>query len=166
MKRVLTHPEDFCSFLDQDTSDPAYEQIRAHLSGCPQCREDVKGWESIDAWFRSGESTIEVPPFQWRRIAARLQEPQPVGWLVRLRTMLRPWRPAWNVTVGSLVLAGMILGGLEYRRINEEKQLLLAVTRYVAEEGARIGTDGNPFRVAATSDNPFSKSKFPIEGKH
>jgi anti-sigma factor RsiW len=165
MKRVLTHPENFCSYLDHDTSDSGYEQIRAHLDECPMCREEVKGWESVDAWFRSGEFSIEVPPFQWQRIAARLQEPEPVGLLARLRTLFHPWKLTWNVALGSLVLAGMILGGLEYRRNAEEKQLLLAVTRYVAEEGARIGAEENPFRVAATSDNPFSKSQVSVESK-
>jgi anti-sigma factor RsiW len=165
MKRVLTHPENFCSYLDRDTSDSGYQQIRAHLDECPQCREELKSWESIDAWFRSGESSIIVPPFQWQRIAARLQEPEPAGWLLHLRTLMRPWRLTWNLALGSLVLTGMILGGIEYRRNTEEKELLLAVTRYVAEEGARIGAEENPFRVATTANNPFSRSQVPVESK-
>ena len=63
----------------------------------------------------------------------------------------------WNIALSAVVIAAVVFSGLEYSRNIQEKQLLLAVTSYAQEEGARISADGNPFRTgAAAEENPFT----------
>ncbi len=167
MNRDTGHPEDFSPYLDKDVLDPKHEEIRLHLSECSRCRDEVRRWQSVEAMFRSGESEIELPPFQWQRIAARLQPQPPLGLLARFQLQSRPWKLAWNMTLGTLLLGAMIVSGLEYRKYSEEKQLLLAVAQYAKEEGRRIAEDGNPFRIAtAAENNPFAQSHFAQETKN
>ena len=166
MNRVSGHPEDFCPYLDRDSSSPKYEEIRQHLENCVQCQDEVRHWQSLDSMFRSADADIEVPPFQWQRIAARLRTPAPAGIMDRLRPLFQPWKLAWNVTLATILLGAVIFSGLEYRKNFEEKQLLLAITRYAQEEGQRIVADGNPFgTVAAERDNPFARSPFGGESR-
>lgn len=160
MKSAMEHPEDFSLYLDGETADPGYEEIRLHLETCARCREEVRNWRSLDSMFRSDESAIEVPPWQWQRIAAHLEAPLPAGRLAGIGRIFRPWSFAWNLTLTSLLLAGMLIGGMEYRNTLEERQLLLAVTNYAANEGQRIAAEGNPFRDRnVTTDNPFSQAR-------
>ena len=166
MNRIEGHPEDFGPYLDRDFSDRKYEEIRKHLETCVRCRNEVRDWQSFDSMFRSADADIEVPSFQWQRIAARLQAPAPSGILARLRPLLQPWKLAWNVTLATILLGAVIFSGLEYRKNFEEKQLLLAITRYAQEEGQRIVADDNPFgTVAAERDNPFARSPFGGESR-
>ena len=166
MNRDAGHPENFSPYLDKDVLDPKHEEIRLHLSECSRCRDEVGRWQSVEAMFRSGESEIELPPFQWQRIAAQLREPAPTGILARFRSSLRPWKFAWNTGLATLALGIALMTGFQFYRIMETKELLLAVTRYANEEGERIGADGNPFRLAAASEsNPFIKSPFSGDSK-
>jgi len=166
VNRVSSHPEDFCPYLDRDSSDPKYEEIRRHLDVCVPCHDEVRNWQSFDSIFRSDAAEIEAPPFQWQRIAARIQPPVPVGILARIRPLFQPWKLAWNVTLATIFLGAVIFSGIEYRNSFEEKQLLLAITRYAEETGSRIAADGNPFQTAAAEhDNPFARSPFAGESK-
>ena len=155
MKRGNPHIEDFGPVLSRQDADPEYPEIRRHLDHCQECRDELKNWQVLDELFRSEQA--EVPPFQWQRIAARLQEDRNAARLPRLVSLLRNWRPAWNIALGTAVIAAVIFSGVEYSRNVQEKQLLLAVTRYAQEEGVRISADGNPFRTgAAAENNPFT----------
>jgi hypothetical protein len=129
VNRISGHPKDFCPYLDRDSSDPKYEEIRRHLDVCVPCRA-------------------------------------PVGILARLQPLFQPWKLAWNVTLATILLGAVIFSGIEYRKNFEEKQLLLAITRYTQEEGQRIAADGNPFQTAAAEhDNPFARSPFAGKGR-
>ncbi len=166
MESNTRHPEDFSPYLDKDVLDPRHEEIRVHLSECSRCRDEVRKWQSVDALFRSAESEIELPPFQWQRIASRLRLQPRLSPLARLRAQVRPWNLAWSTALGVLFLGAVIVSGLEYRKYSEEKQLLLAVTRYAAEEAERIAADGNPFKIsAAAEDNPFAERNFAEPGQ-
>jgi hypothetical protein len=166
VNRVSGHPEDFGPYLDRDSSDPKYEEIRRHLDACVPCQDELRNWQSFDSTFRSGAAEIEVPPFQWQRIAAQIQTPTPIGILARLRPLFQPWKLAWNVTLATILLGAVIFSGIEYRKDFEEKQLLLAITRYSQEEGERIAADGNPFQTAgAERNNPFARSPFAGESR-
>ena len=166
MNQNLNHPENFGPLIDRDLSDPLYEEIAGHLNECAGCRQELHNWQSVDALFRSADPGIDVPPFQWQRIAAQLREPAPTGILARFRSSLRPWKFAWNTGLATLALGIALMTGFQFYRIMETKELLLAVTRYANEEGERIGADGNPFRLAAASEsNPFIKSPFSGDSK-
>ena len=166
MNTLNGHPEDFSPYLDRDFSSRKYEEIRQHLENCVQCQDEVRNWQSFDSMFRSANADIEVPPFQWQRISARLRTPAPAGILARLRPLFQPWKLAWNVTLATILLGAVIFSGLEYRKSFEEKQLLLVIARYAQEEGQRIVADDNPFRaVAVERDNPFAKSPFAGESR-
>jgi len=157
MRRGNQHPEDFGPVLNRDTADPEFTELMSHLNQCQHCREELKGWQSLDDLFRSEQANLEVPPFQWGRIAARLEETRGAGVPSGLRSWFLPRQAAWNVALGAAVLAAVIFGGLEYSRNIQEKQVLLAVTRYAQEEGIRISADGNPFRSGtAAENNPFT----------
>ena len=166
MKTMNDHPEDFCPYLDRDSSSQKYEEIRRHLESCVRCRDEVRYWQSFDSTFRSADADIEVPPFQWQRIAMRLRTPAPAGILARLRPLFQPWKLAWNVTLATILLGAVIVSGLEYRKNTEEKQLLFAIAQYAQEEGQRTLANDNPFRaVAADRDNPFARSPFAGESR-
>jgi anti-sigma factor RsiW len=159
MNQAVEHPEDFSPFLDRDFSDPKYEEIRKHVDGCARCREEIRGWQSLDALFRTEEATIDVPPFQWRRIAIQLQTPVPAGMLDRFRAWMQLRRLAWSAALATLVLGALTFTGLEYQNNLEEKQLLLAISESAAVEEQRAAAAENPFRTAAAANdnsNPFA----------
>jgi len=158
MTQGSVHPNDFGPYIDGEVSDARYGEISAHLDACPDCRREAADWRSLDALVRSGAERIEVPPFQWARIAARLESPAPAGWWPRFRSPGRPWNRALQAGLATLVLGGALITVFQYYRTMETRQLLLAVTRYAEEESLRISADGNPFRLAAASeDNPFAR---------
>lgn len=159
MKALVQHPEDLTPFLNGEITDPGYLEIKSHLDGCAQCRSEVEKWRSFDALFRSEDEELEVPHFQWQRIAAHLRDPIPAIKPAGLSRFFQPWKLAWNLTLATLVLTGVLFTGFEYRKNLEEKQLLLAVTDYAMGEGQRVGSGNNPFRLAnAPDNNPFSEN--------
>ena len=160
MNKRTDHPDDLSPYLDHDSLDPRCKEIEIHLDTCSRCRDELRTWQSVDALIRTNGDRIDVPPFQWQRIAAQLQTPLPMSLLARFRLLLQPWKPAWNVTA-AVILSVALLTGLEYHKNYEEKQLLLAVSRYAAAEQLKLGSEENPFRTATISDradesNPFA----------
>lgn len=159
MNNDKAHIEDFSPYLDLDVSDPRHAEIEDHIGGCPACSEEARRWQAVDASFHTPEAEIEVPPFQWQRIAAELRNPAPAGVVSRLLALRRPWGLAWNVTLATLILGTFLISGLQYRRYSEERRILYAITSYTAEKGERMGSAGNPFEIAAavTGNNPFAR---------
>jgi hypothetical protein len=153
-------PIDFSIHLDQDTSDSRYREISAHLAECTRCRDEAKNWSSIDDLFR-GEDRIEVPPFQWQRIAAQMKTNTNSNMRRHFRLPLPNWKPVWSLALAAIVMIVAVWSGLEYRRYGEEKQLLLAISRYASVEQSQTGPDENPFRIPNAADyanesNPFA----------
>ena len=139
MNKVMKHPEDFGPFLNRDLSDPECEEIRLHLEDCSQCRDEVATWRSMDTLFRGVQTEIEVPPFQWQRIAARLQAPAQMDLPARLLLLLRPWKVTLRVSLATLVFGAAILTALVYQKNNEERQLLSSVRQYAAALEQKTG---------------------------
>jgi anti-sigma factor RsiW len=162
MNRLTGHPDDLSPYLDHDSLDPRCKEIELHLDTCSQCRNELHRGQSMEALFRAGRDEIEVPPFQWQRIAAQLQTPLPLNSFARVRLLPWPWKPAWNVTLAAVILSVALLAGLEYHKNYEEKQLLLAVSRYAAAEQLRLGSEENPFRTATISDRTDESNPFAI----
>src|SRR5881409_2531327 len=112
------HPEDFGPYLDGDFADSRYQEIKNHLNSCHRCAEELKVWREMDSLFRAPELSLDVPPFQWPRIAARLQQRKQVPvrqqW-VRL-LFARPSPALWSVAAALVLVSAALLGGLEHRR--------------------------------------------------
>jgi hypothetical protein len=155
------HPENFGPYLDRVSTDPECEEIRHHTVGCIRCQDEVRNWQSLDALFRSRQDEIEVPPFQWQRIAAQIRQPAPAGVLARFALFFKPQKLVWNAVLATFLLGAVIFAGIEYLKNTEEKMYLLAITRYATVEIKQVTADGNPFQTASASyDNPFAKSPF------
>jgi predicted anti-sigma-YlaC factor YlaD len=157
MNRIADHPEDFGPYLDRDRSDPGYEKIQEHLQVCAECRKEVDALRSVDILFRNPEAEIEVPPFQWQRIATRMQTRPAAGFLARYRLLARPWKAA----LATFVLGAAIMTGLQIQRGYADQQLLRAISRYAAAEQQRLGANENPFRTSlgayhTDETNPFA----------
>jgi anti-sigma factor RsiW len=161
VRETKEHPEDFGPYLQGEASDPKFQEVRAHAEECARCQDEVRMWKSVDELFRSPESEIPVPPFQWQRIQARMQASAPAGLAGRLPLVFRRWKPAWSGALVTLALGTMIVTGIGIRKSLEERQLLLAITQYAQEESRRIAADENPFRVPTGSEQgPFDRSLF------
>jgi len=134
--------------------------VSAHLEHCEQCRSEAALWRELNRLVRAHVPQIDVPPFQWERIAARLGESGPkAGFAERIRATFRAHRLAWNTAMGAILVAGITLSGLEYHKLRQQEQLL-PIVAYSAAEGQRLTTAGNPFRgyVESTADeNPFAR---------
>src|SRR6266542_1706344 len=118
MSNPSRHPEDFGPYLDKDLADPRYQEIKNHLNSCRQCAEELKVWQEMDSLFRAPELSLDVPPYQWPRIAARLHEPSQVPLRQRWVRLLfaRPGPALWGVAASLVLVSAALLGGLEYRR--------------------------------------------------
>jgi anti-sigma factor RsiW len=160
MRDIGRHPANLVPFLDGDLADPGYEKIRLHLDECEECRRECEAWRQAEKLVRAHAPRIEVPPFEWRRIAARLDEKKSgAGWFARFAGSVRAHRLAWNAALGTLLIAAITASGLEFRR-HARDQVLVPIMAYAASETARLGSAGNPFQAyvdAASDENPFAK---------
>ena len=160
MKEANQHPEDFGACLDIASADPRREEIGRHLERCRECRDELGRWRAAEALFRLPELELEVPPFQWQRIQARLEavdaraeRPNPI-WV-----WLRPRALGFGMAVPVLFFALITAAGLQYRNHVENEQLA-ALKAYSEGVQYSLRTAGNPFRGAvpgdASGENPFT----------
>jgi len=148
---------------------PGFEDGRP----APGNAETERGaWEAVDALFRVPEGELEVPPFQWQRIRALIEDGRArPPFSLRLRDWLVLRAFAMGAAV-SLLLFGMVtLAGLQYRshmvreHMAELKVYSERATRQLVEAGNpfRLGQQGegevaNPFEAyfSGGSGNPFA----------
>jgi anti-sigma factor RsiW len=147
------HPKDLSPYLDGDFSDQNYEEIRTHLSNCPECSDEVQQWRSWEETFRSPDMQIEVPASQWLQIRARL-ESAPAPWWERWAAAFRPGRLAWSLAALAIVVGGVV-SGLQYNSSLQERRQVSALTAFAESERSWIDTADNPFRSELSGDNPF-----------
>jgi hypothetical protein len=161
MKETGNHPQDFSPLVDHDTTDGRYQELQNHVDSCLTCREEVRAIESFDRMFRSQHLEIEVPPFQWARIQARLERSGQGRWRAAFEA-LKPHRLVWKLAAGVFLALVLGVSGLEFYQYNQRSQFLALVT-YTAAERQRIETAENPFRsfLAAQDVNPFEKVQIP-----
>jgi anti-sigma factor RsiW len=157
MNRTSGHPEDFGPYLDRDCSGPGHEEVREHLQECAECRKEIDALRRVDALFRSPETEIEVPSFQWQRIAARMTTPRTAGLPALFHHLARPWKMA----LATLGIGAAIMTGLQVQKGFEERQLLRTISRYAANEQQRMGAKKNPFpsptgAYHSDENNPFA----------
>lgn len=154
-------------YLDGQTADKGYRAIQQHLDSCQECQAEIRTLKSLDSMFRLPEFEIQVPPYQWQRIRARLAgNAVERGWRGWLVAMLKPSKLAFSMTTSILLIFGMAFFGWEYRRHLAEDQFL-AIAAYSETERQRIGHAENPFRSYATApsdENPFTRFQTPIAG--
>jgi anti-sigma factor RsiW len=160
MKDTFNHPADFSAYLDRDTSDSRYDEIRGHIERCARCRDEVGILQSMDAMFRSADR-VEVPSFQWQRIAAQIQA-GPSDRLAPLWRLLEFRKPVWSAAVATLVLVVALMAGLSYHKNSEQKQLLIAISRYVSVAESKTGPEENPFQVQIVADHTNERNPFDV----
>jgi hypothetical protein len=160
MRMTGSHPEDFSPYLDGDTSDFRYLELKRHLDSCPACANEIKEWQSFEAACKTPEFELEVPPFQWQRIQSRLEQENPepasfkrwIGWLLRPQILYRG-------AMASLLGLVFLYSGFEYRlyvKTNQMKDL----AAFSALEHARLQAAYNPFSDLTNdsySQNPFAE---------
>ncbi|MFH1575045.1 MAG: hypothetical protein ABIG68_13765 [Acidobacteriota bacterium] len=159
MKEKSGHPEDLRPYLDANVSHPEFEGLRAHIESCGHCLEEARTWRTLNGLVRAHAPEIEVPPFQWQRIAARLSERPRPSRFVQLLASLRVHRLAWNAAVGAVLVAAITISGLEIHQYRQERALT-PIAVYSEAEGRRLLSAENPFRgfvEAATDQNPFAR---------
>lgn len=160
------HPEDFSPYLDRDLEDSRYDEIRRHIESCPKCREEIRIWRSLDDLFRTPGIEVEVPPFQWARIEAKLKAARP-GILERLTRLLDSRRLARRLAqrlpltagIAFVLIAAFTFSGVQYRRYIEKRDFADLLV-FSESETRRISETENPFRALLGGDadeNPFSR---------
>ena len=101
------------AYQDGELKPAERKRIRAHLEGCPACRDQYE--EMHQVWHTLGEmSEIQPTPGFYPRLLGRIERPHKVGPLQRLRWALQPF-PAPLATVTVLfvgILVGAYLGNL------------------------------------------------------
>jgi len=162
------HPEDLTPLVAGRREHPEYGVLRAHVDGCTECRGEVEELRQLSDLFRAPELEIEVPAYQWTRIAARLESERRTP-LARLASWLWPVvsqnRLAYSVAMLAVFAVVISAGGLYYRAYSEHQQILSALrasgseTRRVEnpfEAYLRTESGQNPFDKATESSNPFA----------
>lgn len=158
MSDTSRHPEDFSPYLDKDLEDSRYQEIENHLNSCRQCAEELNVWQKTDSLFRAPELVLDVPPFQWSRIAARLQEPVQVPVRQRWLRLLFARPAIWGIAAAVVFVSAALLGGLEYRRKENREKMLAHILTTPGEQAS------NPFReylALKTENNPFDEFRYP-----
>lgn len=161
MRARFPHLEDMSPYLDRDISDPRYAEIEAHLAACRECREEERDWRSMEAAFRTADLDLEVPPFQWQRIVARIQSgPSVVDWRHRLASFIRFALPTRRAVVAFAAFVAVVsLATFEYWKTRSEQRILAEIARYDAEWHTQFPSE-NPFRSyeePLPSANPFEE---------
>ncbi len=164
-KKGNRHPEDFSPYLDRDFENPRYEEIRAHLTECPQCVDELGVWQKMDSMFRSQELQIEVPAFQWQRIAARLEEHYqiPVHRHPASTLFAFPSRLVWSGALALILMAAGTFGVLEYRKSVSDQRILSLIAKSAREVDNRQSL-ANPFQAylaPSAQRNPFEDFRYP-----
>ena len=178
MARDNNHPKDLSPYLDNDYSDKEYNRIQAHLSECSHCREELESIQQMEALFRAPEIQIEPSPFQWTRIAARLEageEPRRkrIGWVPgglagswdKWKSLvgagrLAPFSAARAATTLALVvvLGLMAVGGFQYLGYQQQNQLDRQILTMIANADLGIpGLHDGLYENNGEGLNPFRR---------
>jgi hypothetical protein len=169
MNRRVEHPLNLTILLDGNAADKECQEIKQHVESCAQCKEEIRVWESLDDLVRSEELIIEVPPFQWQRIQARLATSRPaVGSWMRFFALTKPRLVAWRAAAAVLVIGLAVLFGWQYYyKVNQLNQLK-TLEAFSQAESLRLSTARNPFSAFGESaiGNPFDQFEAKISGKN
>lgn len=118
---------------DGESAELSLEEMKAHLSGCEGCRDEVGRMQQVNDIFREAmrrETTIDL----WPVINSRLGQQSPrIGWQLyavvgvlllgyKLFEMLPEADPGWAIRLAPLVIFGALLFVLKENpfRINTE----------------------------------------------
>ncbi len=92
----MNHPrDDLTAYLDGALPPARADEVRAHLAGCPACREEEARLRSAVALLSSLPPAPELPPFFATRLEARLREERERA----PRRRLSAGSPAWAAPV-------------------------------------------------------------------
>jgi hypothetical protein len=96
----LERLEEYC---DGELAAADREQVAAHLIACGDCAEEFASLTAEQELFARYDRDVEVPPFLWTRIAARLPATQ------------RRWFDLFAVRVGAIavVLLAIVIGNTD-----------------------------------------------------
>ncbi len=101
--------EYLAAYADGELDDTARARVRAHLIGCPDCRRDLAGLETVDALLRRSP-TPEPSEAEWDKVSVALdreiQSAVAVTALPRERARSRAW---WLVPAGALAAAAAVM---------------------------------------------------------
>lgn len=71
--RCRTVQRKLSAFLDGELSEKKTSRIAEHLSGCPNCQQEVASLSSV--WKRLGERhAVDPSPYFWTRLSARIAQ--------------------------------------------------------------------------------------------
>ncbi len=92
-------------YFDRELAATDREQVAAHLIACGDCSEEFASLTAAQELFGRYDREVEVPPFLWTRIAARM----PVAGQ-------RRWFDLVAVRVGAIavVLLAIVIGNTDY----------------------------------------------------
>jgi anti-sigma factor RsiW len=143
----VSHPRaDLTAFLDGALPPARAEEVRAHLAGCPACREEEARLRGAVALLSSLPPAPELPPFFATRLEARLREereraaggPLP-RWLAALAGP-RPRRRALALAGG--LLAALLLAAIPLRSWLDTRAMVRDLDLLEDYETARaVGVD-------------------------
>jgi hypothetical protein len=170
MNRRMEHPPNLTVLLDGSPADKDYREVKQHAESCAQCREEIRGWKSLDEMVRLPELEIEVPPFQWQRIQSRLAASTPMagGWN-NLFAWARPRPMAWKAAVAVMAMCLAALFSWQYHNNKvDQANRLKALAIFIQSESLRLSAAKNPFGAFAESAiaNPFDQFEAKISGKN
>jgi hypothetical protein len=140
----------------------------AHLAGCPACRADLAGWQSVRGAMRVGSPATDQPPAAASMVAAVLARsaadpvrhlPVPrhrFAWQL-LRAQLRLVRPVvWVMSVLATSF-GVVLAGVAQRSSSTDVFGLVVPLVAAAGVAALCGPDQDPaFEIGAATATPPS----------
>ena len=100
------------AFLDGELSEKQTSRIAEHLSGCPNCQQEVASLSSV--WEQLGEThEVDPSPYFWTRLSARIAQAEERRFsldnvLGMLNRLLVP------ATVVAASVVGLWIGGALY----------------------------------------------------
>jgi anti-sigma factor RsiW len=95
------------AYQDGELSPAERERVRAHLEGCPACREKYEELEQV--WQSLGElGEIRPTPGFYSRLVERIEEQQKGGLFERLRWALYPFPAA--LPTPAVLIVGLLVG--------------------------------------------------------
>lgn len=124
------------AYFDGELNDELHAQVRQHVVGCSECRNELDGFDRLSQLVSS--ATVSPPPAElWKRIESGLDRdvlPSPASRHSTSSRTPRSWNTRRWAVLAATVLVVVTIGGVSYRSLfppSEHHQFMAVFGEYL-----------------------------------